>query len=297
MMGFFIVHPKARPPARIDRDFCHLAAGVAVEPGTSTPNPNIMTDFNLFTFNSRVWPGTAPLVVEEGRTRAHPPRQPEHGQPSHPHARPSFLGDRHRWRHRSRSRRRWPENTVNVPVGATRDIEFVADNPGDWPFHCHKSHHTMNAMSHDIPNMLGVDQSKGDAKSTSCCPATWPWARPAWAKWPKWTWARPKNTLPMMSGGQRPLRRRDGRHVHRAQGARGHPQLRRPAPLQTSAGERLPAQSVESLSASRCFLQSDHRRLQRQEAHAVCDFPFQAGSRDRREPLDPRVRIFDLPSP
>ena len=53
---------------------------------------------------------------------------------------------------------------MNVPVGSTRDIEFVADEAGDWAFHCHKSHHTMNAMSHDLPNMLGVAQGKAEAK-------------------------------------------------------------------------------------------------------------------------------------
>jgi hypothetical protein len=26
----------------------------------------------------------------------------------------------------------WPETTVLVPVGATRDVEFIADAPGDW---------------------------------------------------------------------------------------------------------------------------------------------------------------------
>ena len=52
---------------------------------------------------------------------------------------------------------RYLHSTIDVPVGTTRDIELVADNPGDWPLHCHKSHHTMNAMSHDLPNMIGVD--------------------------------------------------------------------------------------------------------------------------------------------
>src|SRR5262249_33611247 len=27
------------------------------------------------------------------------------------------------------------------------DIEFVADNPGDWHFHCHLPHHMMNQMA------------------------------------------------------------------------------------------------------------------------------------------------------
>src|SRR5205814_4990598 len=65
MMGLFIIHPKTREQ-RIDRDFCIFLQEWLVEPGTFTPNPMVMTDFNLFTFNSRVYPGTAPLVVKRG---------------------------------------------------------------------------------------------------------------------------------------------------------------------------------------------------------------------------------------
>ena len=39
-----------------------------------------------------------------------------------------------------------------------RAIEFIANAPGDWALHCHKSHHTMNAMGHQIPTMIGVKQ-------------------------------------------------------------------------------------------------------------------------------------------
>jgi FtsP/CotA-like multicopper oxidase with cupredoxin domain len=47
---------------------------------------------------------------------------------------------------------------VLVPVGATRDVGFIADVPGDWTFHCHKSHHTMNhLMGHDAPNPFGAN--------------------------------------------------------------------------------------------------------------------------------------------
>ena len=51
----------------------------------------------------------------------------------------------------------WPETTVTVPVGATRDVEFVADAPGDWAMHCHFTHHVMNQMGHEGPNMVGID--------------------------------------------------------------------------------------------------------------------------------------------
>ena len=54
---------------------------------------------------------------------------------------------------------RWYEVTTDVAVGQMRQIEFLADEEGDWAFHCHKSHHTMNAMGHDIPTMIGVDHS------------------------------------------------------------------------------------------------------------------------------------------
>jgi hypothetical protein len=51
-------------------------------------------------------------------------------------------------------------NTVDVAVGNTNDIEFIADEPGDWALHCHKTHHTMSGMEHNIPNMIGVDQGE-----------------------------------------------------------------------------------------------------------------------------------------
>ena len=52
----------------------------------------------------------------------------------------------------------WPETTTDVPVGAIRAVDFTADAPGDWAFHCHKSHHTMNAMGHQVVNVIGLRQ-------------------------------------------------------------------------------------------------------------------------------------------
>ena len=37
-------------------------------------------------------------------------------------------------------------NTVLVGVAQAKDIEFVANNPGDWHLHCHLPHHMMNQM-------------------------------------------------------------------------------------------------------------------------------------------------------
>ena len=60
--------------------------------------------------------------------------------------------------------RSWPETTVLVPVGAVRVIEFVADAPGDWALHCHITHHVMNQMGHDAPNLIGADVRGVDKK-------------------------------------------------------------------------------------------------------------------------------------
>jgi hypothetical protein len=40
-----------------------------------------------------------------------------------------------------------------VPAGTSRDVEFVAWNPGVWRMHCHKLHHIINAHT-EIP--MGV---------------------------------------------------------------------------------------------------------------------------------------------
>jgi hypothetical protein len=35
-------------------------------------------------------------------------------------------------------------NTLSVDSGETYDVAFIADNPGNWVFHCHELHHTEN---------------------------------------------------------------------------------------------------------------------------------------------------------
>src|SRR4029079_14722037 len=58
----------------------------------------------------------------------------------------------------------WPETSVLVPVGSGRVVEMIAEQNGDWPLHCHMTHHVMNQMGHDTANTLGVDVRKADAK-------------------------------------------------------------------------------------------------------------------------------------
>jgi hypothetical protein len=49
-------------------------------------------------------------------------------------------------------------------------IEFVANAPGDWPLHCHMTHHIMNQMGHDAPNMIGANARGLDSRVNRVVP-------------------------------------------------------------------------------------------------------------------------------
>ena len=59
-----------------------------------------------------------------------------------------------------------PRPPCSCPSAATRDIEFVADAPGDWAMHCHMTHHVMNQMGHGGPN---TDRRRSAATPTRAC--------------------------------------------------------------------------------------------------------------------------------
>jgi FtsP/CotA-like multicopper oxidase with cupredoxin domain len=199
MEGFFVIHPKEPDQPRIDRDFCIFLQEWFVEPGTSTPNPNIMTDFNLFTFNSRVFPGTAPFIVRLGdRVRIRVANLSMDSHPIHLHGYNFKITGTDGGRILPSAQ--WPETSVNVPPGTTRDIEFVADAPGDWALHCHKNHHVMNAMSHTVPNMIGVKQSGVDRKVQNLLPDYMAMGETGMSEMATMNMPLPRNTLPMMTG-------------------------------------------------------------------------------------------------
>jgi hypothetical protein len=92
------------------------------------------------------------------------------------------------------------EVTTDVAVGQMRQIDFLADEEGDWAFHCHKSHHTMNAMGHNVPTMIGVDH-RGVAKQiTSLIPDYMVMGERGMADMTEMEMPLPDNTLPMMTG-------------------------------------------------------------------------------------------------
>ena len=139
----------------VDRDYVFLLNAYDISPGSYTPKVSTMLDFNVWTFNSRAFPGTAPMVARLGeRVRMRVGNLTMTNHPIHLHGHEFVVvGTDGGW---TPPGSRWPEVTTDIAVGQMRAIEFTAAAPGDWAFHCHKSHHTMNGMSHTVPNPMGV---------------------------------------------------------------------------------------------------------------------------------------------
>ena len=87
-----------------------------------------------------------------------------------------------------------------MPVGSIRAVDFVADAPGDWAFHCHKSHHTMNAMGHDVVNFIGAPQRTLAKAVRSVAPGVMAMGTDGMAMMGEMEMPLPDNTLPMMTG-------------------------------------------------------------------------------------------------
>lgn len=198
-MGMLVVHPK-NPKKKIDRDFAIMLNEWYIEPGTYTPDTSVMTDFNIFTFNSRAYPGTEPLVIKLGdRVRIRWGNVAQDLHPIHIHGLNFNIvatdgGE-------IPEVAQWPETTVVIAPGQTRDIEFIADAPGDWAMHCHRRHHPMNAMGHEIPVMLGVNQGGVEDKIRDLLPGYMAMGEAGMDEMTEMGeyMAGPNNTLPMMS--------------------------------------------------------------------------------------------------
>jgi len=196
MMGFWVTHSKDPKFMPVDRDYVFLLNAYDIAPGSYTPKVSTMLDFNLWTFNSRAYPGTAPMVARLGeRVRIRVGNLTMTNHPIHLHGHEFVVvGTDGGW---TSPGSRWPEVTTDIAVGQMRAIEFTAAAPGDWAFHCHKSHHTMNAMSHSVPNTIGVEQDDLARQIASLVPG---YMNSAAMSGMQMDMPVPENTLPMMAG-------------------------------------------------------------------------------------------------
>ncbi|QOV92397.1 multicopper oxidase family protein [Humisphaera borealis] len=201
MVGMIVVHPRGVPPdQRPDRDFVLQTHEWAIKVGTNRPDPNVMTDFNVLTFNARAFPGTAPLVAKLGdkvRMRFGNLSAMDH-HPIHLHG--YYFKVTETDGGRIPEAGQWPETTVLVPVGSTRTVEFVADNLGDWAMHCHMTHHVMNQMGHGLPNMIGVDPAGLDDKIRKLLPDYMTMGQHGMGDMGDMGMAVPPNSIPMVGG-------------------------------------------------------------------------------------------------
>ncbi len=201
MMGFWVTHPKQKHPLidEVDRDYVFLLNGYDIDPGAYTPKIMTMLDFNIWTWNSRVFPGIDPLVARQGdKVRIRIGNLSMTNHPIHLHGHEFQVTGTDGGP--TPKAARWPEVTTDVAVGQMRQVEFIADEPGDWSFHCHKSHHTMNAMGHEVPTMIGVDHHGIARKITQLIPDYMVMAERGMADMTEMEMPLPDNTAPMMTG-------------------------------------------------------------------------------------------------
>jgi FtsP/CotA-like multicopper oxidase with cupredoxin domain len=199
MMGFWVTHPRNPAEHRVDRDYVMLLNAYDIDPGSYTPKVNTMLDFNLWTINSRSFPGVAPMVAATGdRVRLRIGNLTMTNHPMHLHGfSMEVAGTDGGWVPKAA---RWPEVTVDVAVGQMRAVEFVADMAGDWAFHCHKSHHTMGPMGHTVPTMIGVKQDDIAKKINKLVPDYMSMGQNGMGGMANMQMPIPENTLPMMDG-------------------------------------------------------------------------------------------------
>jgi len=200
MMGMFIVHPRRRERNPADRDYVIMLSEWRIDPGARRPVPTEMIEFNVLTMNSKAYPATHPLVAKLGervRIRLGNLGAMDH-HPIHLHGFQMTLTETDGGPIQESAR--FAANTVLVPVGSTRTVEFIADNPGDWPFHCHMTHHVMNQMGHNVPNLIGVDAGAINKAVQPLLPAYMTLGNTGMGDMADMSMPVPKNSIPMLGG-------------------------------------------------------------------------------------------------
>ena len=198
MAGMIVVHPRGG--SAVARDYALMAHEWKVPVGARRPDPLAMTDFNVLTFNGKSFPATQPLVAEVGeRVRIRIGNLgPMSHHPIHIHGHAFEVvgtdgGD-------VPASARAPETTVLVPVGTTRTLELVARAAGDWPLHCHMTHHGMNQMGHDAANLIGVDTSGLDASLGKLAPGYMTMGARGMGEMATMRMPQPANSISMLPG-------------------------------------------------------------------------------------------------
>lgn len=170
MVGFFICHPKVAFDPPVDHDFGLIFQNFFILPNASTADTTLM-DWNWHVINGRSGPFTTPMVVKHGeRVRVRLlDFSPQQHHPIHFHGHTFWLTGTEGGRIPASA---WiPRNNTLVGVAMAQDFEFIANNPGDWIFHCHMVHHMMNHMVRQIGPRIRSMMNLGEyTKDTGTVP-------------------------------------------------------------------------------------------------------------------------------
>ncbi|UOF90918.1 multicopper oxidase domain-containing protein [Fodinisporobacter ferrooxydans] len=182
LVGMIVVLPRERTRDHVDRDYCMLLQEWSVATGSMKQGQDTMKmdqmqmgmnrsggmgsgsgeiqninpmsmDFNYFTMNGKSFPDINPILVRYGeRIRIRLANLSMNSHPMHLHG--------HYFQATATDGSLLPapffKNTINVAPGETWDIEFVANNPGTWAFHCHKPHHMTNEHQSKMGGMFTI---------------------------------------------------------------------------------------------------------------------------------------------
>jgi FtsP/CotA-like multicopper oxidase with cupredoxin domain len=155
MLGGFIMHPAQPYQPAVDHDFLIHLQEYAVLPSNTIPNSMSM-EYNWLVLNGKAGPAITPMIVPLGsRVRIRFVNLGMDHHPMHLHGHTFYITGTEGGRIQETAW--WPGNTVLVGVAQARDIEFVANNPGDWMLHCHLPHHNMNQMSSTVGRMTRMN--------------------------------------------------------------------------------------------------------------------------------------------
>lgn len=200
MMGLFIIHPREPEKNPPDRDYAFMLSEWRIDVGARRPDPNEMTEMNVFTFNGRSFPGTQPMLAKKGeRVRVRIGNLSTMSHHSiHLHGSTFKItatdgGD-------IPEAAQWSEITVHMPTGSTRTVEFTALEPGDWVMHCHMLHHVMTQMGHRFGNLIGIDKTGLDARIRKLIPGYMVMGETGMGDMGDMGMAVPPNSLPMIGG-------------------------------------------------------------------------------------------------
>lgn len=160
LVGMFVCHPRVAYDPPVDQDFGLLLQQFYIGPSSDTADSTSM-DWNYLTINGRCGPLATPLVVKLGnRVRIRYFNfSTLHQHPLHLHGHTFWVTGTEGGRIPESA---WvPGNTVVVGVAQVREVEFIANNPGDWVMHCHMFHHMMNHMVSQVgPHIRGEQFTK-----------------------------------------------------------------------------------------------------------------------------------------